>query len=634
MNEKDLIKIAGVIEKYISEKLINVYADIFSNNSDEGIRNISPYLKRLANRSREYKNQSFVVLVVGPVKSGKSTFVNLVTNEYVSPTHFLECTGRPSIISKGDSREITIYRSKDTQNKAGQIEDIFDSLNGLIQKNEIANIDTQTVELNKENIERYVKLDLNNDNIDETLITSITTNTDAGGLLQDNVLLVDMAGFDGAKVNMDNTPYEKIVERADVIIFVQSSNSAISKVATEFFDIIKKHNTKAPICLIHNIFDSAYWRPDDLKKTNADEHIQYAVNQFRSIHHLPIDESRAFNVNLGKVSDLRSNHYQHGYIESLKEAETEFLEVEHKIADFFSERGIIRVNNCIVKTHNKLNELLEYVKELNEENKFKSTKYKQIAAKFEDIKLDEGNAKSIDLDERRLKDNIKEEYVMVRYSIPNGSKYKTPAARSKASSLIEKIHTRLEEQFTSEISSVTDVKDSIIEKCINRIQECVLENKDIIGDYKIPYDDIRKIDIGVPEKQFIFSPEINIEELIPRKRWWKWWKRWEQKEINDKLKYIFEYFNGRTIEDINTSIKGYIDRIVIPNMEKKIKEAHCEYKNLLITAIESKIENIKQHVLKQVLPEKEKFDNNQQNIADFLRDLDKLNEYLKNVDYE
>lgn len=628
MNEKYLIEIAEEIEKYISEKLINVYSDIFSDNSDKRIRGILPYLKRLANRSREYKNQSFVVLVVGPVKSGKSTFVNLVANEYVSPTHYLECTGRPSIISKGNSREITIYHSKDTNNKAGQIEDIFDCLNGLIHKNEIADVEIKTVELSEENIKEHVKLDLNSNNEDETLITSITTDTTSGGLLQENVLLIDMAGFDGAKVNMGNTPYEKIVERADVIIFVQSSNSAISKVATEFFDIIKKHNTKAPICLIHNIFDSAYWRPDEHKRTNEDEHIKYAVNQFQSIHHLHIDESMAYNVNLGKVSDLRHNDYQESYVDALKEAECEFIEVEQKIADYFTGRGIIRMQNCITKAHNKLNELMGYVKELNKENILESTNYEQIAIKFEGIKLNEGNTTCIDLDEmrKRLKDDIREEYDIVKYSILDVT-YQTQIVRAKADSLIEKIHARLKEYFTSEISSVTKVKDSIIEKCIIKIQEFVLENTDIIGDYKVSYDDIREINICVFEKQFIFSPEIDVEQLFPTRPFF--WQGWTQQQINDGMKHIFEYFNGNTVNDINTHIRGYIDRIVIPDMEKKIKEAHGEYMNLLITAIECKIENIKQQVLKQIIPEKNKFDNNQELIANFLKDLDKLNEYIR-----
>lgn len=630
MNEKELREIASSIEKYVSEKLVDGYSKIISENTDEKIRDILPYLKRLSNRSREYNNQSFVVLVVGPVKSGKSTFVNLVANEYVSPTDILECTGRPSIITNGNSREITIYHSKDTNNKAGQIEDIFDYLNGLIEKSEIADVEIKTVELSEDNIKKHVKLDLNSNSEDETLITSITTDTTSGGLLQENVLLIDMAGFDGAKVNMGNTPYEKIVERADVIIFVQSSNSVISKVATEFFDIIKKYNTKAPICLIHNIFDSAYWRTDELKRTNAEKHIEHAVNQFQSKHHLHIDRSMAFNVNLGKVSDLRHKEYQESYVDALKEAECEFVEVEQKIADYFTGRGIIRMQNCIAKTHNKLNELIKYVKELNEENKSKLAKYTQIETKFEDIKLNAGNAKSIELDERRLKDDVKEECDIMTYSILN-VQYNTLDVRYKAKSLIEKIHTRLKDCFTTGINSVTEIRDSVIEKCIIKIQECVLENKDIIGDYKVSYDDIREVNINMDilEKQFVFSPEINIVQLFPTRTWF--WQGWEQEEINEKLKYIYEYFNGKTVEDI-ICIRGYIDRTVIPDMEKKIQEAHNEYRSCLMAKINSQVEIIKQNILKQIIPNKEEFDNNQELIANFLKGLDKLNEYIRSCE--
>lgn len=60
---------------------------------------LSAQLRKVLNRSKEYADRSFVILVAGPVKSGKSTFVNLVANAFVSPTHFLECTVRPSIIS-------------------------------------------------------------------------------------------------------------------------------------------------------------------------------------------------------------------------------------------------------------------------------------------------------------------------------------------------------------------------------------------------------------------------------------------------------------------------------------------------------------------------------------------------------
>ena len=74
-------------------------------------------LSKVENRSKEYENGTFIVLVVGPVKSGKSTLVNLIANAYVSPTHFLECTVRPSIISqrRGDKDcQIAVFTSEDT----------------------------------------------------------------------------------------------------------------------------------------------------------------------------------------------------------------------------------------------------------------------------------------------------------------------------------------------------------------------------------------------------------------------------------------------------------------------------------------------------------------------------------------
>ena len=45
--------------------------------------NIKGKLGQLSRRSLEYKNGSFIMLVVGPVKSGKSTLVNLLAHRYV-----------------------------------------------------------------------------------------------------------------------------------------------------------------------------------------------------------------------------------------------------------------------------------------------------------------------------------------------------------------------------------------------------------------------------------------------------------------------------------------------------------------------------------------------------------------------
>ena len=85
-------------------------------------------LRKTENRAMEYVNGTFIVLVVGPVKSGKSTLVNLIAGAYVSPTHFLECTVKPSIISQkkeGEDCKITVFTSKQEGSKVEKVDAII-----------------------------------------------------------------------------------------------------------------------------------------------------------------------------------------------------------------------------------------------------------------------------------------------------------------------------------------------------------------------------------------------------------------------------------------------------------------------------------------------------------------------------
>ena len=106
--------------KFIEERVetmssseLKIFLNILKSRSKElmstlesvrGIKDLEAVCKstqKLNNRVSEFDGGSFLILVVGPVKSGKSTLVNLIAHAHVSPTHFLECTVRPSIISTG-----------------------------------------------------------------------------------------------------------------------------------------------------------------------------------------------------------------------------------------------------------------------------------------------------------------------------------------------------------------------------------------------------------------------------------------------------------------------------------------------------------------------------------------------------
>ena len=134
-----------------------------------------------------------------------------------------------------------MYRSTDASHKEQQTNSIIDSINGLAEESGLANVRKEVYVHTRKNIDRYVKLGNVSVDKDDILLTSIETH--GGKLLQDHVYLVDMAGFDGDRVNFDTPAYKAIIERADLIVFVQSSNSAISKLSASFFG----HNTRTDL---------------------------------------------------------------------------------------------------------------------------------------------------------------------------------------------------------------------------------------------------------------------------------------------------------------------------------------------------------------------------------------------------
>ena len=310
---------------------LRVFLNILKNKSQElmSILEIAGRIKdlevvyksiqKLTNRASEFDGGSFLILVVGPVKSGKSTLVNLIAHAHVSPTHFLECTVRPSIISKGQEESITsIFSTADKVKKVEQFDSVIDSLRGFEKLENIPEIGIEKKELNDINLDACVSLALEESviNADHTLVTSITTS--GGELLKDNIFLVDMPGLDGGYANLDNPIYETISQRADFVIFVQSSNSAISKVSNRFLKLLQENNPKVPVCLLHNVFEAAYWHSEEEKQAVIKAQVEFAENEMgRRNFQL---KGSTYSLNLGKVADAAS----YEGVENLQEEAAKF----------------------------------------------------------------------------------------------------------------------------------------------------------------------------------------------------------------------------------------------------------------------------------------------------------------------
>ena len=350
-----------------------------------GCTEIVHQLHKAENRAQEYANGSFIILVVGPVKSGKSTLVNLIANAYVSPTHFFECTVRPSIISKkreGEECQIHVFTSEVPQRRVEQIDAIIDTIRGIEQTSTLADIQQGTYPLNRTNIEEKVELGLNESLSAKTLITSITT--PGGRLMQDNIFIVDMPGFDGSYANIDDPIYDAIAQRADLIIFVQSSNSAVSKLSGQFLQKLHDNNKNVPVCLVHNIFESAYWHSDEEKARVVEEQKSFAIEEIRR-KGFNIDEGQCFSINLGKVKDAQDTAF--GHLEPLQEEARRFHDIEDTLYQrVIHHRDVIRLSVCLSRTHQQMEQLSALIAKEQAQRKETLDAYLKVIRQFDAIR--------------------------------------------------------------------------------------------------------------------------------------------------------------------------------------------------------------------------------------------------------
>jgi GTPase Era involved in 16S rRNA processing len=346
------------------ESISNEFLPLIGNDD------IKSCLIRLYRRSKEYKNGSFIMLVVGPVKSGKSTLVNLLAHRYVSPTDKLECTIRPSIISSIESDEdctIEVYTAKDDNRKEKDLDLIIDKLRGIIaDESEIRKHLTKEVyPLNKDNINAYITPSYNRS--DNSIITSITTtgskllkSTDSG-----KIFIADMPGFDGNKVNLSNSLYDAISKRVDLILFVHSSVSAFNVTSNEYLEKLREYNGTVPVFLIHNIFDASFWKN---KETRQNDVVRQSRNEYEEI------KGKGFNIepdyvsciNLGMVTDYvnKDENCLDSFMDELREEFLEFEAIEEKLYNKITTNiGKLRLERCLDRTAKLKTDLIALIAE-------------------------------------------------------------------------------------------------------------------------------------------------------------------------------------------------------------------------------------------------------------------------------
>ena len=363
MGEKTNIKKIESISAQLGELATNYVPKLV----DEHIKN---KLSQLSRRSLEYKNGSFIMLVVGPVKSGKSTLVNLLAHRYVSPTDTLECTVRPSIISNvNDERDckIEIYKARHEGRKAEDLDLIVDELRGIVTEQELGEY------LEKDEYTNYSDDTVNNvispsyNKEDRTIITSITTTGSKllarGPVDGGKIFLADMPGFDGNTSNLNDPLYDAISKRVDLILFVHSSVSAFNLTSASYLEKLREYNEAVPVYLVHNIFDSTYWKNPQDRAHEIDRQVQKEYEEIRS-KGFNIESEFISKVNLGKVTDALqgAGAYVEGFEEDLQSELRKFEEIEEKLyRKITSNISELRLKRCEDRTRTLRDQLVDTI---------------------------------------------------------------------------------------------------------------------------------------------------------------------------------------------------------------------------------------------------------------------------------
>lgn len=613
MTKDEIIGYAGEIEKSIQKNIV----DSFDANN-EVFASLSHYVRQFENRSKEYHHPSFVVLVVGPVKSGKSTFVNLVAKNYVSPTHFLECTVRPSIISKKNCEEsyLEVYESCDPTRKSEQMDDILDFLNGLIEKQEIKDVKVKQREFSRTNIDKYVKRSMVEVQGDEILLTAI--HTEGGKLLQDNVLLFDMAGFDGANVNFESPAYKAIVQRADLIIFVQSSNSAISKVSSEFFNLLKKTNNSVPVCLVHNVFEAAYWRTDAQKRQDIEIQKEHAIDVIRDTYKLTLEANNAFNLNLGKVNDLREKNYEVKDEATLVEEAAKFEKAEEEMYRLFERRECIRLKNCITRTKIHKEKLLGAINSLQRERDQLREEYEAVERNFEGLKKTENDMSltiggAVLLNE--LTNLVEREYNRVKEFDVTALKYKTDEARMIVHKFLDNVRNEMNEYLHSKLNEAySSMRRSVeLHEWLATINNTVLEDGIV---------DVTGLNINLGGRNITYDLETMVENKVKQKRFWF---KHSIDEMNEYLVIFKKILLGSQDEYTKVKVDGYVERNIYVEMQSVIKESIANMKSSVITYVNGKIESKKKMALGRIIPDIKVFDDDSLVLTELRVNVENLN---------
>ncbi|MBR4324100.1 MAG: dynamin family protein [Bacteroidales bacterium] len=357
----------------LSEKINEIY-EKYKNVDFE--KEIKEELYRINDYAEALDDGAFLVVIIGDVNAGKSTFCNLLAHNDICQTDSEECTKKPLFITKGDNVYSTFKK------KTGSFGDkklIFEKILSKIVKGNAEDIDG--VEIESTPISEDTVIDTNKHS--DYFLTSVAV--DEKGLVKDKIFFVDMPGLNGANANFDEFQ-QIILTRADYIIFIQNSTTDISVNDIKVFEFVQQHNSDVMFSVLMNLYDIDSYNKDNTSKKDAADKLRNIFKKYPFANLKNKNEELSCVVNLGLVKSHTHHLTTDERLDDALNEYTKFVDFIDNISEkVISRSDEIRKPNVEKNIRDRVAKLASQVDDLIKEREKRIKRYDEFVSKSEDL---------------------------------------------------------------------------------------------------------------------------------------------------------------------------------------------------------------------------------------------------------
>lgn len=322
-------------------------------------------VRRLVRSRKEFASKLFILMVFGPLKSGKSTLVNCLVRSEVSPTALgISTTKRPCIIlganGAPDSAEQFFATKRDPNTRLEAFESVIDHLRGLDEPASLTHL-VEVKGLDWAAVHEALRRE-QRDGAREPLITALRVAEKCEErFLDEGVAVIDSPGLDDP-VNLENhekTAVEWAVANADLCILVHSSLAAPGAEMLKFVAETLAKDSAPPLVILQNRFDARLWRKAEVVAVENDKQQQDTREKVAAA----LDGAsqkvvfKEFHANLGLASDRR---FRHDEMDKERQRNLGLQDMLDEVQDAIL--GLVKNNREPLKRANCVNRLKEFLK--------------------------------------------------------------------------------------------------------------------------------------------------------------------------------------------------------------------------------------------------------------------------------